>query len=307
MAGSGSSILLSAADVTWSRREQTCVTAVADSSGSLDATYFTLSAPASIGGTEGLFYVWIDVDNSSVDPAPAGRTGIEVDIATDDTAITVAAAIQAAVEANGNFRAALDPNDSTTVIIGAEYGGEVTATADVDTGFTFVQLASGFGGALGRTSGGIEVGLESARIDITTDQTGPGIFVDSVFGGNSVTVSMSFIDTDRPSLKKLISAVAGDVFTPSGGTELIGIGESRVYGSLFDLGGELILHPTRKDASDRTLDWNFWKAAPLPGSFNFSGEDPSLLEVEFVCLADKNTQDTINILAIGDGTQDVRA
>lgn len=307
MPGSSSSILLSAADVTWSRREKTCVTALGDTAGSLDAVYFNLGAPASIGGAEGLFYVWFDVDAASVDPAPAGRTGIEVDISTGDSATVVAAAMQAAVEANGNFRAVLDSDDVTTVVIEPEYGGEVTATVDVDSGFTFVQATTGFGGALGRTSGGVEVALESNRVDITADQSGPGVLVDSVFTGNTVTVSMSFIDTDRASLKTLLSSVSGDVFTPGGGTELIGFGESRTYASLFDLGGELILHPTRKAASDKTLDWNFWKSAPLPGSFNFSGEDPSLLEVEFVCLANQEVEEAIRILGIGDGSQDVRA
>lgn len=51
-------------------------------------------------GAEG-YYVWFDLANGSVDPAPKGLTGIEVDITAINTDAEIAAAIETALEAAG--------------------------------------------------------------------------------------------------------------------------------------------------------------------------------------------------------------
>lgn len=116
--------------------EVTEVQALADSSGSLDATYFLLNS----AGDATEYYVWMNVDGASVDPAPLGKTGIEVSIATDDDAETVAAAIAAAVDAEADFSASAD-GDMVT-ITNADVG-DTTDAADSDTGFSISVSTQG--------------------------------------------------------------------------------------------------------------------------------------------------------------------
>jgi len=51
-------------------------------------------------GTAG-YYVWFDLANGSVDPAPAGLTGVEIDISAINTDAEIAALIETALEALG--------------------------------------------------------------------------------------------------------------------------------------------------------------------------------------------------------------
>lgn len=76
--------------------ESTNVTFVADSSGSLNSTYFTFNGDGDVHQ----YYVWFNINSAGVDPAPTGRTGIEVDGATNATAATLATAAIAAVAAS---------------------------------------------------------------------------------------------------------------------------------------------------------------------------------------------------------------
>lgn len=115
--------------------EVTEVQAIADSSGSLDATYFLLNS----AGDATAYYVWMNVDGASVDPAPGG-TGIPVVIATDDDAETVAAAIAAAIEAEADFSASAD-GDTVTITNAAV--GDTTDAADNDTGFSISTATQG--------------------------------------------------------------------------------------------------------------------------------------------------------------------
>ena len=310
MSSSSTNFLLSAANVSWGRRERNCVTAIADVGGALDGLYFNIDAPASVGGASSPFYVWVNVDAGGNDPTPVGRVGIPVAISTGDSAIAVALAIQTALEAQNLFRAKISPDNSATVIVDSEFIGLVTDPAtDVDSGFTFEQAVPGIGGDLGKTNGGIEVSIESGKASITADQSGgsEGLVLDQVLLGQKVSVSMTLIEMTQARWKAVVGGVTGDTYTPSGGNELVGFGESRLYDSLFDLGGELVLHPTRKAANDKLFDITLFKAAPLPASLNFSPDEVQGMEISFDALADRDVQAAINLMAFGDSSQDVRA
>lgn len=88
------------------------VTCVQDDAGANDynGTYFLLDAP---DGSQ--YYVWFDEDDGSDDPAINGRTGIEVDYSANDSAADIGDALQAAIDAEGDFSAA--DNDAGVVII----------------------------------------------------------------------------------------------------------------------------------------------------------------------------------------------
>jgi hypothetical protein len=116
--------------------EVTEVTTIADVGGNLGGTYFNICAPGDVNTVADdydlLFYVWINTGGST-DPAPAGRTGIEVTITANDTANTVASAVQTAVNANANFTASVTTNVVTITCVEAR---AIIPAADINTGFT---------------------------------------------------------------------------------------------------------------------------------------------------------------------------
>ena len=301
-----STFLLSAADVSWGRRE--CYTVlVNDAAADLDGEHFLIDALSANFGSNVEYYAWFD-DGVAADPAPAGKTAIAIDISGDTTAADVAATMVTTFEAEANFRAKLDPADTsnTTVIIEGEFKGAITNVAsDVDSGVTITQQREGAGGDLGKTSGGVEVTMETTSQTITSDQTG-ALVLDEFLTGQTVEASMSFLEMTAERWTTIVGTVAGDEYTPSGGTKLTGFGESRLYASLFDLGGELVLHPTRFAASDKSRDITLFKSAPKPASINFSGEEAQAMDVTFTALLDKDVQEAIRLMAFGDSSQDVR-
>ena len=121
---------------------------VADVSGSLDGTDFTLyDADGSVG-------VWIDIDDSGTTiPAQASNAdrAIEVTgISTDDSAEDVATAIAAALDGDSKFTAVASGDD---VVITHEDSGTLTDAADGTpaTGFSFSVEGEGLSGDLSKT------------------------------------------------------------------------------------------------------------------------------------------------------------
>jgi len=110
--------------------QRTIITCVADSSDSLHQTYFPYDTP-----TDSMLF-WFNT-GGGVAPVVPGRTAYEVVIATDDTAPTVAAALQAAMDAVAGVTATVSTADVTA---SNDDLGAATETVDggVPTGFTFV-------------------------------------------------------------------------------------------------------------------------------------------------------------------------
>lgn len=305
MSCQSSTFLLSAATASWGRRDKSCVDVNAGGSG-LSAKYFLVDAPSADFAASVGYYVWFNT-GASVDPAVSGRTGIAVAILSGDTEVQVALKLKNAVEAHASFYAKLHPTDSSIVIIEAKYKGPVsTEIAAGDSGFEVETAVIGFGGDLGKTSGGVTISMESTVAQIISDQTGQ-IPLDELLTGQTIEVSMSLLEMDLANWKKIVGGFAGESFTPGGGSELVGFGTSRLYASALDFGGELVLHPTRYPESDRSRNITIWKAAPKPSSINFSGSDPQIMEVTFTALPDTNLDPSINMMAFGDNEQDVRA
>lgn len=116
----------------------------------LGGTYFTIDS------TTTAYYVWFDTDNGSADPAPGGKTAIEVDIATGDTTGVIAGKLQAAIDAEGDFVASVLGNVVTTGVVAT---GVATDAADVNTGLTVLTIQQGRSLAQGQIENGIyEVG-----------------------------------------------------------------------------------------------------------------------------------------------------
>lgn len=120
------------------------VIAVADSAGSLNGTYFLISSPTT------QYYAWIDVSSGGTDPGTlspvpsdlVGRTGIEIDIATNDAATVVAAAIETALDAvSGTPFAASVVSATVTVVQNTAGACDDMADGATATGFTFSAVS----------------------------------------------------------------------------------------------------------------------------------------------------------------------
>jgi hypothetical protein len=86
------------------------------------------------------YRVWYDIDAAGVAPADGGRTLVEVNIATGNTAAQVANATQAALDALTGVTATVD---SATVTVVLEDQGTATAPADGNTNFTITVTKTG--------------------------------------------------------------------------------------------------------------------------------------------------------------------
>jgi hypothetical protein len=124
-------------------RQAQTVTTIADSSGSLNNTYFLLSSINKVTKAQKNFYMWFDINSAGTDPAIAGRTGIHVTGATNASANTLASSMRTALNALTNDFAATGAN--AAVIITDVAFGPVTAAVDgaVPTGFTFGSATAG--------------------------------------------------------------------------------------------------------------------------------------------------------------------
>jgi len=276
---------------------------VDDVAGSLSGEYFDLNAIGSDLETETAYYVLLD-NGSAVDPMPAGKTLISVSYTDNDTAATIANALELAL-APLDFNTELTGN---TLRVENAYIGKVSDEDYSNAGsLTFTEQEAGKGGSLGATAqGGSTLNMEAQSVDLVSDQTG-SIIQGQVYTGSTASVDMTLIEMTKERWESIIGSVTGDVFTPSGGgaSRLVGYGESRLYQNLFDLGGKLILHPIRLPNSDRSEDVIFWKSSPLPSSIQYSGQDIQGMELSFVAYNDKNKPEEISLFAQGDWDQDL--
>lgn len=99
----------------------------ADTAGSLNSSYWTFQSAEDAHK----YYAWYNVDSGGTDPAVTGRTGIEVDIASGDTANTVASATRTALSASGAASyITISGSTSGVILSNKQYG----ATTDVANG-----------------------------------------------------------------------------------------------------------------------------------------------------------------------------
>lgn len=109
--------------------ELTNVVCLGDTAGSLAGKYFLFSA-----GDSGIdYYAWYKVSGSGTDPGVTGRTGVEVDISTNNTATQVATATAAAITALTDFNAT---SSTATVSIVPVIGGYTQNATSGTSGFT---------------------------------------------------------------------------------------------------------------------------------------------------------------------------
>ncbi|MBA7588219.1 hypothetical protein ES708_30271 [subsurface metagenome] len=114
--------------------EVTDVTCPADVDSSLGGKYWTLNS------IDADYYVWYDVDNESTDPEPEGKTGIEIDIISGESAADVASKTAAAINNLDDFGAS---SASAIVTVTNADVGAITDAADVDAGVSVDVITQG--------------------------------------------------------------------------------------------------------------------------------------------------------------------
>lgn len=109
---------------------------VADVSDSLNNKYFLIDGP--LGANK--YYVWFDT-GAGVDPVIFGRTSVQVVIATNDSAATVASALQAALDALSDLDATVSTD--TVTVTAQSLGYAAPAEEGLGTGFVFTMVDVG--------------------------------------------------------------------------------------------------------------------------------------------------------------------
>lgn len=284
-------IKLEAASVTWGKQACREITTVSDSSDSLDGQLITLEG-FSPAGEKVVYLIGKGADT--------GEGEIDVVFDTDASAIEVAEAFATAIDALPEFRA---ESDGDEIYIFNRFRGKVENESIGSTGFDYDLKIEGILVDMGATEGAIELSIDTNLFDVTTDQTGE-LVIDQIYQGASATVTADFIEVTKERFDTLVGEVTGASITPMGGQKVTGFGQSRLFQSMRELGGQMVLHPIRLPQEDRELDVIFWNSAPLIDGLTFSGTAPQALSVEFNAYLDESKDKKINLFAKGDWTQD---
>ena len=287
-----SGIVLEGCTVQFGRKEKTCISVVFPV---VESSAFTFHSPTQA------YYAWAN-NGAGSDPMLAG-VGIEVDTSGATSESEVVDAYKTAIEtANAGY--VTKSADGLSFSLENQVIGAVTAVADVDTTFTIELISAGFGGDLGKTEA-IEMSMEVTSFDVTANQTGETV-LDKFITAVSAEISTEILEMTADNWSKLVGNQLGNDFTPAGGTKVTGYGDASINRSYFEVGGELVLHPVRLEASDRSRDITFHKTVCNPESINFDSTEKQAMSVTFTALLDESKDSRINLFTFGDSSQDLR-
>lgn len=240
-----------------SRSEVTDVVCLADTAGSLNDTYFLLN-----GGLDAdNYYVWFNVDAGGTDPTISGRTGIAVAISAGDSASTVAAAAQAAIDAVGAFGASVSTD--TVTVTNAVAGPATDASDDGATGFTFTVTTQG--AQLITYTGSTSATLaETATSAVTLARSAAVIAVHDYWYFDAAYVKQQLLMAYTAD-KKLFSFDAG-----GRRTEITGQAETTTIVCRADSGGDLNDTYFYLSGANNTTLYYVWY------NINSAGTDPAI-------------------------------
>lgn len=267
------------------------VTLVDDVAGSLSGEYFDLNV-IDHSYVEKKYYVLLS-DGTAVDPAPAGKTKIEVVYTQDDDAATIASLLETAL---ASILVRVEVVGAVVEIKNA-FVGKITTETNSAASLTFAVGEIGFGGYIGQT-GESELTTTIDTVQLVDDAQGTVVQNEIITGyGAEITIPLREMTTQR--WKDLIGEVTGNNVTIDS-AEITGWGTKKLYQSMFNYAGRLVGHPVRNLATDISEDIVFLKTAPKLESINFSGSAIQEASFIFTSYKDANAQEEINLLARGD-------
>jgi hypothetical protein len=154
---------------------------------------------------------------------------------------------------------------------------------------------------VGAIEGEVEIGFEEKMVDIKAHQTGDTV-LDSIRTGRAIKeMKLTLKETSVAQVKAAFAAY-GTLETPASGTEVIGIGLDKMFTSVSGDTAKLVLHPVGA-GTDKSRDWAFWKALPMPESIKFSGEKEETCSVTFKFYPDLTKPENVQYAVFGDHTQ----
>ncbi len=299
MAVDPSKIGLKPTDVFLGLRNKDEVTTVADVAGSLGGTSWHFEKVA-LDGTVTQYYVWYD-SGADIDPAPAGRTGVQVVYTSNDSAEQIATLTETALSSLGGF--AVRRSGSVLTLSNGAIAAQ-NAAADVDSGFSFSNLVIGEKTDLGSLDGAPDFSPSFSFVDVKADQLGETL-LDQIQNGVNLEVTMSLLEVDQAKWSKIVGDVAGDSFTPGGGSLMVGVGTSKRFNNMKQYSKELVMKPS--NSSDDLENLTIYNAFPDLTSITYSGTELHKMEVTFKAFVDTSKNDKLNLYSYGDSSQDVEA
>lgn len=294
---SGANVKIEPVKVWLANQYTSCIHLLQDGSATYSAKYWTIDGD----GTN--YYVWYNT-GASVDPAVAGRTGIEVSITVTDTKAEIVAETITEINAVTGLKAVADIKQTDRLILkvlsyqvaGASAIGTMTAPLwEQDV------LASGFFHDLGFTDGDVELTMDQQLVDVNAHQAGAEIIA-SIVNGMNVEMSLALKEVTEENLAKIINDISGGTYT-SGLNEYRGYGSGQNSRNVLDNACRLVLHPVRLADTVYTSDLCCPLAYPKADSLLFSGENPQLLNVTFRVFRDEFMPAAIDKVFIGDHTK----
>lgn len=149
---------------------------------------------------------------------------------------------------------------------------------------------------LGHTKGGVKVKYTPEYADIQADLYG-NTPVDKRLVGEMIEVTLALAEWDLEATLNAAMPVAG---TESATKRQYG---SHASESLLDRAAELVLHPLRLDASDRSEDIVVYKAVVASAvELNYENQNQKVMEVTFIGLVDTDKSEGNLLFMIGDST-----
>ncbi len=166
----------------------------ADVAGSLNSTYFTLFDEQGNG-----YYVWFNINSAGVDPAVAGKTGIQVAGATGATAATLGAAAKPLIAA-ANSGKSFSVAGTSTLTVTNLIKGPFTPAADGTAATSFVfTVTAGAGTPI------TPVNLRSAYANSSTAQISASP-ISSASGTLIDSMSVAALSVSESKLLKILDA-----------------------------------------------------------------------------------------------------
>lgn len=148
----------------------------------------------------------------------------------------------------------------------------------------------------------ISLNFSTETVVITADQFGNQTLGERLVAFNC-SVSMTLQELSATNWEKLVGDVAGGKHTPTAGTQVVGVGEEKLFQALESFASSLVLKPS--NSTDNLRNITLHKCYPKIGAVSYSGTEISTMEVEFVAVRTTAVDSKVNIMSFGDNTQDL--
>ena len=288
------------ANAEFGRRHKTIIDLAAATAAALADTSFKISTKT------GDFQPYFDLDGGGTPPtAETGYTLVEVAILSTMNAKAISDAIVAAMNAvlEGGEKAFYAEAVGLTCLCIETFllGQAKNESADIDSALVITTQTIGSFSDLGCLAEDFDFSPELTETDITCHQEGETP-LDKVVTGLTLELELGLLDTSKDRIKELIGQGIGNLDTPVGGSELIGIGSASIGKSSFEIGGELRLVPTK----DPLRSWVFPLAVAKINTMSYSGVEKQVLTIGFSVLLDRKVRKEVNFAYFGERDQDVR-